>query len=125
MLFGPSGDLYDGDLDPFDEIEAAEEAALMPEADEWTPETFDKYLAAEVLLPHGGELERAKVMGRKRAATPVFSSRISRSARFCHGEYGSVRLLWIRYLSMVCFSPPDLLPGPIGHDGLRNRLKGS
>jgi hypothetical protein len=56
MLFGPSGDLYDGDLDPF--------AALMPEADEWTPETFDKYLAAEVLLPHGGELVRAKVTGR-------------------------------------------------------------
>jgi hypothetical protein len=53
-LFGPSGDLYDGDLDPFDEIEAAEEAALMPEADEWTPETFDKYLVAKVLLPHGG-----------------------------------------------------------------------
>jgi hypothetical protein len=73
MLFGPSGDLYDGDLDPFDEIEAAEEAALMPEADEWTPETFDKYLVAEVLLPHGGELVRAKVTGRKRAAdgTPV------------------------------------------------------
>jgi hypothetical protein len=33
-LFRPSGDLYDGDLDPFIEIEAAEEAALMPEADE-------------------------------------------------------------------------------------------
>jgi hypothetical protein len=48
--------LYDGDLDPFDEIKAVEEAALMPEADEWTPETFDKYLAAEVLRPHGGEL---------------------------------------------------------------------
>jgi hypothetical protein len=72
-LFGPYGDLYDGDLDPFDEIKAAEEAALMPEADEWMPETFDKYLAAEVLLPHGGELVRAKVMGRKRASdgTPV------------------------------------------------------
>jgi hypothetical protein len=56
MLFGPSGDLYDGGLNPFDGIEAAEEAALMPKADEWTPETFDKYLAAEVLLPHGGEL---------------------------------------------------------------------
>jgi hypothetical protein len=41
-LFRPSGDLYDGDFDPFDEIKAAEEAALMPEADEWTPETFDK-----------------------------------------------------------------------------------
>jgi hypothetical protein len=73
MLFGPSGDLCDGDLDPFDEIEAAEEPALMPEADEWTPETFDKYLAAEVLLPHGGELVRAKVTGRKRVVdgTPV------------------------------------------------------
>jgi hypothetical protein len=70
MLFGPFGDLYDGVLDPFDEIEAAEE---MPEADEWTPETFDKYLAAEVLLPHGGELVRGKVTGRKRAAdgTPI------------------------------------------------------
>jgi hypothetical protein len=67
-LFGPSGDLYDGDLDPFDEIEAAEEAALMPEADEWTLETFDKYLVAEVLLPHGGELVRAKVTGLKRAS---------------------------------------------------------
>jgi hypothetical protein len=45
----------------------------MPEANEWTPETFDKYLAAEVRLPHGRELVRAKVMGRKRAAdgTPV------------------------------------------------------
>jgi hypothetical protein len=67
-MFGPSGDWYDGDLDPFDEIEAAEEAALMPEADEWMPETFDKYLAAEVLLPHGGELVRAKVMGWKRTS---------------------------------------------------------
>jgi hypothetical protein len=33
-LFGPSGDLYDRDLNPFEEIKAAEEAALMPEADE-------------------------------------------------------------------------------------------
>jgi hypothetical protein len=56
-LFGPSGD---GDLDPFDDIEAAEEAALMLEADEWMPEIFNKYLAAEVLLPHGRELVRAR-----------------------------------------------------------------
>jgi hypothetical protein len=36
-------------------------------------ETFDKYLAAKVLLPHGGELVWAKVTGRKRASdgTPV------------------------------------------------------
>jgi hypothetical protein len=72
-LSRPSRDLYDGDLDPFDEIEAAEETALMPEADEWTPDTFNKYLAAEVLLPHGGEMVQAKVMGRKHASdgTPV------------------------------------------------------
>jgi hypothetical protein len=44
-LFGSSRDLYDGDLDPFDEIEAVEEAGLMPEADEWMLETCDKYLA--------------------------------------------------------------------------------
>jgi hypothetical protein len=82
-LFGPSGDLYDGDLDPFDEIETAEEAALMPEADEWTPETFDKYLVAEVLLPHGGELVRAKVTGRKRASdgTPVGVARLNLDSR--------------------------------------------
>jgi hypothetical protein len=66
--------LYDGDLDPFDKIKAAEEAALMPEADALMPETFDKYLVAEVLLPHGGgELVWAKGTGRKRAVdgTPI------------------------------------------------------
>jgi hypothetical protein len=72
-LLGPSEDLYEGDLDRFDEIKAAEEAALMPEADEWMPEIFDKYLSAAVLLPHGGEQVQAKVMGWKRASdgTPV------------------------------------------------------
>jgi hypothetical protein len=73
-LFWPSRDLYDGDLDPFDEIDAAEEAALMPEADKYTPETFNKYLVAKVLLPHGGELVRAKENGRKHTVdgTPVW-----------------------------------------------------
>jgi hypothetical protein len=52
-LFRPSGDLYNGDLDPFNEIKAVEEAAVMPEADKWMPETFEKYLAAEVLLRYG------------------------------------------------------------------------
>jgi hypothetical protein len=39
----------------------------MPEADEWTPETFDQYLT-EVLLPVRSELVRAQVTGRKRSA---------------------------------------------------------
>jgi hypothetical protein len=40
----------------------------MPETDEWTPETFDKYLAVEVLLPHGlGKGDGAKPSGRRYA----------------------------------------------------------
>jgi hypothetical protein len=42
--------------------------AAMPEADEWTPETFDQYLTDFVLLPVCGELVRAQVTGRKRSA---------------------------------------------------------
>jgi Reverse transcriptase (RNA-dependent DNA polymerase) len=33
-----------------------------------TPESYDQYLASEVLLPFGGEYKRAKVRGRKRDA---------------------------------------------------------
>jgi len=40
----------------------------MPEVDEVTPEAFDEYLMAEVLLPHGGNVLKAKVVGRKRDA---------------------------------------------------------
>ena len=38
------------------------------EADEYTPETFDGYLTASVLLPRGGEVLQAQVVGRKRDA---------------------------------------------------------
>jgi hypothetical protein len=38
------------------------------DADEWTPETIDQYLTAEVLLPVRGELVKARVTGRKRGA---------------------------------------------------------
>ena len=38
------------------------------DADNYTPETFDAYLTALVLLPYGGELLKAQVVGQKRDA---------------------------------------------------------
>jgi len=50
------------------EFEPAEPEATMPKADDYTPEAFDEYLTAEVLLPNMGSMMRAKVTGRKRDA---------------------------------------------------------
>ena len=33
------------------------------DADNYTPETFDAYLTASVLVPHGGELLKPQVVG--------------------------------------------------------------
>ena len=44
----------------------ADADAVMPEADDYTPEAFDEYLMAEVLLPNMGTIAKAKVTGRKR-----------------------------------------------------------
>ena len=38
------------------------------DADNYTPEMFDAYLSAWVLLPHGGELLKAQIVGQKRDA---------------------------------------------------------
>jgi Reverse transcriptase (RNA-dependent DNA polymerase) len=48
------------------EFDPAEPDAAMPEADEYTPEAYDEYLTAEVLLPNMGTVTKAKVIGRKR-----------------------------------------------------------
>ena len=53
---------------PDPEIDPAESEAAMPEADEYTPEGYDEYLTAEVLLPNMGTMSKAKVTGRKRDA---------------------------------------------------------
>ena len=41
---------------------------MVPEADGFTPETYDKYLMAEVLLPNMGEVTNDMIVGRKRDA---------------------------------------------------------
>jgi hypothetical protein len=50
------------DYDPY------EPDASMPEADDYTPEAYDKYLSAEVLLPNMGTVTKARVVARKRDA---------------------------------------------------------
>jgi hypothetical protein len=52
--------VYDADHEP------AEPEASMPEADDFTPEAYDEYLTAELLLPNMGTVTEAKVVGRKR-----------------------------------------------------------
>jgi hypothetical protein len=47
---------------------AADHDAEMPEADDFTPEAYNEYLTAEVLLPSMGTVVKAKVTGRKRDA---------------------------------------------------------
>jgi hypothetical protein len=53
---------HDAEYDP------VEPDAVMPEADDFTPEAYDEYLTAEVLLPNMGNITKAKVIGRKRDA---------------------------------------------------------
>jgi len=60
--------LIPNDLNDFEPFDPMDPDATMPEADEVTLEAFDKYLMAEVLLPHGGNVLKAKVVGRKRDA---------------------------------------------------------
>jgi hypothetical protein len=50
------------------EYEAYEQDAVMPEADDYTPEAYDQYLTAEVLLPNMGNVTKGKVTAHKRDA---------------------------------------------------------
>ena len=69
--------------DDYDDVEA--EGETMVEADDWTPEAYDQYLAAQVLLPRGDSLERAVVKRRnkdddgnpvgRRDANPILDTR--------------------------------------------------
>ena len=58
----PDYDVFaeDSEMEPFDE------EAVKPEADEFTPEAYDEYLTARVMVPRGGEATSAIVRRRKR-----------------------------------------------------------
>jgi hypothetical protein len=49
-----------------EDINRVEQESTMPEANEYTEESFDKYLSAEVVLALGDREQRAKVTGCKR-----------------------------------------------------------
>ena len=55
------GDLFD---EPDAAIELDQEGLDRPEADDFTPDSFDSYLTAQVLLPREGELHRGTVKRR-------------------------------------------------------------
>jgi hypothetical protein len=57
----------DGIFDDDEEtVTPADPSATKPDADDFTPEAYDQYLTAKVLLPQGGELQQATVIARKR-----------------------------------------------------------
>jgi hypothetical protein len=60
-------ELPEGLQDEYDDVyEPIEPEACKPEIDDFTPETYDALISAEVLLPKGDILLPAKVVGRKR-----------------------------------------------------------
>jgi hypothetical protein len=58
-------DVFDDDEDE-GRTKTGDTAGAVDETDDHTPESYDEYLTAQVLLPHGGEAKKATVIGRKR-----------------------------------------------------------
>ena len=58
-----NGDLFEDELGE-SEAEGTEEVWGNPEADEYTPETYDNYLMVKCLLPRGGEQHKGTVKSR-------------------------------------------------------------
>lgn len=73
--------------------------ATRPEADDFTPEALDEYLTMNVMMPHGGDLKMAKVIGRKRDSegnpirtrhsNPILDSRTMYDVEFPDGSSDS------------------------------------
>ena len=58
----PPPDLFEGDeADPLEFVQPDEQ---LKDADDYTPEALDQYLAAELLMPHGDGMQRARVRRR-------------------------------------------------------------
>jgi hypothetical protein len=57
----PPDEIFDGD-EALDEPEEPE--GTLVDADDYTPDSYDEYILAEILLPHQGELQAARVRNR-------------------------------------------------------------
>jgi hypothetical protein len=64
-------DIFDDDVESDDQETCEEPESTMPDADDYTPDVFDQYLTAEVLMEHGGQLQRGTVKARVRDANGI------------------------------------------------------
>jgi len=62
-----------------DVVEPADEESTKQDADNYTEESYDEYLTAQISLPQGGEMTKAKVTGRKRDADGLPMGRRNRN----------------------------------------------
>jgi hypothetical protein len=60
------GDKSTGPIEVFPDLVDDDPVHMTHEADDFTPEAYNKYLCAQVILPIGGELRRGEVIRRKR-----------------------------------------------------------
>lgn len=63
-IYDPMADIPNDDDHMNPEFEPIEES--MPEADDWDHDAYDQYIAAEVILPVGGQFMLGKVVERKK-----------------------------------------------------------
>lgn len=61
-----SSGLQDESIKVFPDLVDDDPAYTTPEADDYSPEAYDEYLNAQVILPVGGELRRGQVLRQKR-----------------------------------------------------------
>jgi hypothetical protein len=62
-----------------DFVEPVDKESTKQDADNYTKESYYEYLTAQILLPQGGEMTKAKVTGRKRDAVGLPMGRRNRN----------------------------------------------
>jgi hypothetical protein len=62
-LFPSIEEVQETERDADDNLEPLEPESARKDADDYTPESMDKYISASVLLPRGEDVVRAKVVG--------------------------------------------------------------
>ena len=73
---------------PVDDVDA------VPEANSFTPEGYNEFLTAEVLLPNMGEITKAKVVGRKRDNAQLKPYRITEGRPACSWTLNDMKYIF-------------------------------
>jgi len=66
----PKSEVRDAETPTWERYEDDDEGAqpMVVDIDDADPDTYDQYVGAEVILPHGSELKSGKVVGRRKTA---------------------------------------------------------